>query len=117
MAAGVEGWGRDSPGVWDGRGHTAVFNMENQQGPAVQHRELWSILCAGWMGGVFGGEWKHVHVWLSASALHLKLSQHYESTISQYKIKDLKKKQTNHVLHFHNFSSLRTCQLGSQCPG
>ena len=29
----------------DGRGRTAVFNMENQQGPAVQPRELCSILC------------------------------------------------------------------------
>ena len=37
--------GRDSQGAWDGHGHTAVFNMENQQGPAVQHRELCSILC------------------------------------------------------------------------
>ena len=36
--------GRDSQGVWDGRGHTAVFNIENQQGPAGQHRELCSIL-------------------------------------------------------------------------
>ena len=37
--------GRDSQGVWDGHGHTAVFNMENQQGLAGQHRELCSILC------------------------------------------------------------------------
>ena len=29
----------------DRRGHTAVFNVENQQGPAVQHRGLCSILC------------------------------------------------------------------------
>ena len=36
--------GRDSQGVWDGHGHTAVFDMENQQGPAGQHRELCSIL-------------------------------------------------------------------------
>ena len=35
--------GRDSQGVWDGHGHTAVFHMENQQGPAVQHRELCSV--------------------------------------------------------------------------
>ena len=27
---------RDSQGVWDGHGHTAVFKMENQQGPAGQ---------------------------------------------------------------------------------
>ena len=35
--------GRDSQGVWDGHGHTAAFNMENQQGPAVQHKRLCSI--------------------------------------------------------------------------
>ena len=37
--------GSDSQGVWAGRGHTAGFNMENQQGPAGQHRELCSVLC------------------------------------------------------------------------
>ena len=41
--------GRESQGVWDGHGHTAVFHMENQQGPAVQHRELCSILCKNLM--------------------------------------------------------------------
>ena len=30
-------------GVWDGRGHSAVFNMENQQGPPGQLRELCSM--------------------------------------------------------------------------
>ena len=44
VARGKEG-GRDSQGVWDGHGHTAVFHMENQQGPAVQHRELCSVSC------------------------------------------------------------------------
>ena len=44
-------------GVWDGHGHTAVFNKENQQGPAGQHRELCSILCNNLMvpGGKDGG--------------------------------------------------------------
>ena len=27
--------GRDSLGVWDGHGHTAIFKMDNQQGPTV----------------------------------------------------------------------------------
>ena len=31
---------------------------------------------AAWMGGVFGGEWVHVYVWLSPFTVHLKLSQH-----------------------------------------
>ena len=42
LSQGKDG-GRDSQGVWDGHGHTAVFHMENQQGPAGQHRELCSV--------------------------------------------------------------------------
>ena len=34
--------------------HPAVLNMENQQGPAGQHRELCSILCNNLM--VYRGE-------------------------------------------------------------
>ena len=30
---------------------------------------------AAWMGGEFGGEWSHVYVWPSPSAVHLKPSQ------------------------------------------
>ena len=47
--------GRDSQGVWDQHVHTAVFKMDNQKGPTVQHRELCSMLCGsldGW--GVWG---------------------------------------------------------------
>ena len=32
---------------------------------------------AACMGGEFGAEWIHVYVWLSHSAVHLKLSQHW----------------------------------------
>ena len=32
-------------GVWDGRAHTAMFKIDNQQGPTIQHRELHSMLC------------------------------------------------------------------------
>ena len=31
---------------------------------------------AAWMGGEFGGEWRHVYIWLGHSTVHLKLSQH-----------------------------------------
>ena len=36
-----------------------------------------SVQCyvAAWMGGEFGGEWIHVHVWLSPFPVHLKLPQ------------------------------------------
>ena len=54
--------GRDSQGIWDGHGHTAVFNMENQQGPAGQHRELCSMSCGRLDGRGAGGEWIHVYV-------------------------------------------------------
>ena len=38
--------GRDRQGVWDGHVHTALSEMDNQQGLTVQHRELYSMLHA-----------------------------------------------------------------------
>ena len=35
---------RYSQGVWNGYAHTALFKMDNQQGPTVQHKELCSVL-------------------------------------------------------------------------
>ena len=35
--------------------YTAIFKMDNQQGPTVQHMELWSVLCDSLGGrGVWG---------------------------------------------------------------
>ena len=89
-------WGRVggwySQGVWDQHAHTALFEMDNQQGPTVQHRELCLMLCTAWMGGMFRGEWIHVCIWLSPFAVHLKLSQHCQSAILQYN--SFKKKKT-----------------------
>ena len=46
---------RDNYGVWDGHIHTAVFKMHYQQGPTVQHMELYSMLRASLDGsGVWG---------------------------------------------------------------
>ena len=40
MIAKEEGWGwGDSQGVWDGHVHTAIFKMDDQKGPNVQHRK------------------------------------------------------------------------------
>ena len=36
---------RNSQGVWDGHVHIAIFKMNNQQGFAIQHMELCSMLC------------------------------------------------------------------------
>ena len=47
-------WGKEA-GSLDRRVHTAIFKMDNQQGPTIQHRELCSMLCGsldGW--GVWG---------------------------------------------------------------
>ena len=47
--------GRDSQGGWEGHVHTAVFRMDNQQGPIVQHMELFSMFYASLDGrGVWG---------------------------------------------------------------
>ena len=61
MVAGEKDGGWDSQGVWDAYVHIAIFKMENQQGPSVQHMELCLMLCGILDGGVeFGGEWIHV---------------------------------------------------------
>ena len=51
--------------------HAAVFNMENQQGPAGQHTGK-SAQChvAAWMGGEFGGEGIRAYVWLNPSFVY-----------------------------------------------
>ena len=41
---------------------------------------------AAWMGGELGGGWIHECVWLSPFAVHLRLSQHCQLPILQYKI-------------------------------
>ena len=39
-------WGqRNKPGAWDEHIHTIIYTTDNQQGPTVQHREFYSILC------------------------------------------------------------------------
>ena len=50
---------------------------------------------AAWMGGESGEEWKHVFVWLSHSAVHLKLSPHGSSAIRQCKVKSLNNEKQN----------------------
>ena len=37
------GWARDGLGVWDQQMQTIIYRMDKQQGPTVQHRELYSI--------------------------------------------------------------------------
>ena len=51
--------------MWDGHVHTALFKIENQQGPTIYHRELCLMLCGSLDGRVLGGEWVQVYVWLS----------------------------------------------------
>ena len=72
------GW-KGRLGVWDGHVHTAVFNMDNQQGPTVWHRELFSVLCDGlYRERIFKKKkkWTYVYVQLTHFAVHLKLIPH-----------------------------------------
>ena len=38
------GWG-EGQGVWDGCVHTALLEMDDEQGPTVKHSECCSMLC------------------------------------------------------------------------
>ena len=42
--------------VWEGHGHTAIFKVDNQQNPIVQHMELCSVICASLDGREVWGE-------------------------------------------------------------
>ena len=57
----VSHWG--SPG----HVHTAIFKMNNQQGPTVEHMELCSMFCGNLDGRGFGGEWTCIR---TAESLH-----------------------------------------------
>ena len=48
--------------------------MNNQQGPISTWNSA-QCYVAAWMGEEFGGEWIHIHVWLSPFAVHLTLSE------------------------------------------
>ena len=37
--------GRDKLGVWDQQIQITIYEIDKQQGPTVQHRELYSISC------------------------------------------------------------------------
>ena len=46
VAAKREGkWRRDGLGVWDQQMQIIIYRTDEQQGPTVQHRELYSISC------------------------------------------------------------------------
>ena len=64
---GAKAGGRHSGGLWDGCVHTAIFKMDHQQGPPIQHTGLWSVLRGSPEGGEFGGEWVRV---CTAESLH-----------------------------------------------
>ena len=63
--------GRDIQGVWDRCVHTAILKMDNQQGPAVQHKEPCSMLC----GSLDGTEiWRRMDTCTHmAESLHCSL--------------------------------------------
>ena len=41
------GEGREGLGVWDQQMQTIIYRMDKQQGPTVQHRELYSTISCG----------------------------------------------------------------------
>ena len=48
-------WGKGQWGLWECHVHTAIFKMDNQQAPIVQHTEICSVLCASLDGSEVEG--------------------------------------------------------------
>ena len=68
--------GRHGQGLWEGHIHTAVLQMVTSKDPLYSTWKSAECYVPDWMGEGFGGEWTHVHVWLSLFVVHLKLSKH-----------------------------------------
>ena len=83
--------GRESQGVWDGHGHTAVLSWRTSKDPLSSPGNSAECQVAAGMGGEFTGEWIHECVWLSPFADHLKLS-YFSLAVPHYKIKSYKGK-------------------------
>ena len=72
-------------GKWDNWG--VSFKMDKLRGPTVQHGGACSGLCSSPDGRESRGEWAQAHVCLRPFAGPLKLPQHRQSVIPQYKTK------------------------------
>ena len=92
MAVGKKDWGRDNYGVWDQHVHTAVFKMDNQQGPTVYHWELCSVL----YGSLDGREvWGRMDTCTHRAEYICCPPETITMLLFQYKIKSLKKEENN----------------------
>ena len=55
-------WGRDSEEVWDRRVHTAIFKMDNPQGPTVDQGTLLNVMwLPGWEGSLGENEHRYMY--------------------------------------------------------
>ena len=69
-----------------------VYKIDKQQGPTVQHRELYSLSCEKNYNGkeyekVYICVYIYIHLYNNHFAVHLKLTQHFKLTILQFKKK------------------------------
>ena len=80
---GQVGRGRDGLGIWDWHMHTDIYRMIGQQGPVIQHREVYPIFYDNLCGQRI---WKRMDVYIHITeSLYCtaELSQHCKSTILQ----------------------------------
>ena len=90
-----EGWGEGI--VKELRhGHTTVLRMDNQQGSTVQHRKSAQCYAVAWLGRESGGQWVHVYVWLSPSAVNYHINGNW--LYSNIKLNVKKKRRKKKVL-------------------
>ena len=69
VVSGERQWERDGLGVWDQQMQATIYEMDKQQGPTAQHRELYSVS----------------HGKLNHFVVQQKLTEYCKSTILQLK--------------------------------
>ena len=81
--------GRDTWGVWDHMYTLLYLKWITHKDLLYSTRNSAQCYVAAWMGGEFGGEWIHVYVWLSPSAVHWN----YNNIVNWLYSNEVKKKK------------------------
>ena len=67
--------GGDGLGVWDWHTHSIVYRMDGQQGPAVEHKVLYSIFCDNLYGKRI---WKQIAMDTCITESFYRTAKNYE---------------------------------------
>ena len=96
------GEGREGLEVWDWQMHTEVYGMNGQQGPAVEHRELYPVFCDDLCGKRI---WERMEVCTCITEKHCCRNHH--NLVNQLYFNQTKRKRKKDFKKWHKQKTYR----------